>query len=249
MPRREGRPDSASAIRDERRQRAGSAAAEVRAELRRSRARIGDAAAGAGTAVARRLRPRSAGRGPHGRLCDSHRDRRDRVVFGFLGGLVNLVTDLMWYDALGVTDVLTTRLWSQVALFASASWPSHCRRSRASGWLAASRPQVPMRRHRHARAAGRQRCGDAGDGLAWCCCWHSSRRAAWSSSWETVLLFINGGSFGSADPNFGHDIGFYIFDLPVWRFLQGWGVARSGSDDPAHRRDLRRRARCAGSCA
>ena len=39
-----------------------------------------------------------------------------------------------------------------------------------------------------------------------------------------MLLFVNGGSFGAVDPHFGHDIGFYIFDLPFWRFLQGWGV-------------------------
>jgi hypothetical protein len=39
-----------------------------------------------------------------------------------------------------------------------------------------------------------------------------------------VLLFVNGGDFGSVDANFGHDIGFYVFDLPFWRFLQSWGV-------------------------
>ena len=39
------------------------------------------------------------------------------VVFGLLGGVVNLITDLMWYGALGRRDVLSTRLWAQVALF------------------------------------------------------------------------------------------------------------------------------------
>src|SRR5207247_11353927 len=48
--------------------------------------------------------------------------------------------------------------------------------------------------------------------------------AAWSSAWSTILLWVNGGSFGVNDPHFGHDIGFYIFGLPFWRFLQGWGV-------------------------
>ena len=36
------------------------------------------------------------------------------IVLGLLGGAVNLITDVMWYDALGRRDVLTTRLWSQV---------------------------------------------------------------------------------------------------------------------------------------
>src|ERR671918_294618 len=38
-------------------------------------------------------------------------------VLGLLGGVINLITDLMWYEALGRRDVLTTRLWSQVGLF------------------------------------------------------------------------------------------------------------------------------------
>src|SRR3990170_9167658 len=33
------------------------------------------------------------------------------ILFGVLGGLVELITDLMWYSALGRTNVLTTRIW------------------------------------------------------------------------------------------------------------------------------------------
>ena len=47
---------------------------------------------------------------------------------------------------------------------------------------------------------------------------------AWSGSWQTILLFVNGGDFGTVDPNFQRDIGFYVFDLPFWRFLQGWAT-------------------------
>src|ERR1700682_5853022 len=32
--------------------------------------------------------------------------------------------------------------------------------------------------------------------------------------WDRVQLFIHGGSFGIADPQFGKDLGFYAFDLP-----------------------------------
>ncbi|MEV0946104.1 UPF0182 family protein [Rhodococcus sp. NPDC049939] len=41
-------------------------------------------------------------------------------------------------------------------------------------------------------------------------------------SWETVQLFFNGGTFGITDPEFGHDIGFYTFDLPFYRFVLNW---------------------------
>ncbi|MBL1080069.1 UPF0182 family protein [Nocardia sp. 2] len=42
------------------------------------------------------------------------------------------------------------------------------------------------------------------------------------SSWATVLLFIHGGSFGVSDPEFGHDIGFFVFDLPFYRLVVNW---------------------------
>src|SRR6476619_6414596 len=35
--------------------------------------------------------------------------------------------------------------------------------------------------------------------------------------WDRVQLFIHGGNFGVADPQFGKDLGFYAFDLPFYR--------------------------------
>ena len=43
--------------------------------------------------------------------------------------------------------------------------------------------------------------------------------------WQTWLLFVNGGSFGIKDPQFGTDIGWYVFDYPFWRYLLGIGFA------------------------
>ncbi len=145
------------------------------------------------------------------------------LVFGVLGGLVSLLTDLMWYDALGLQGVLTTRLWSQVGLF-GVGFVAFALPALASIWLARRiAPQVPIRRVGNLELPDISRVVTlvlAGAvvvlGLV--------SGAAWSGSWQTVLLFVNGGDFGSVDPNFSHDIGFYIFDLPFWRFLQGWGV-------------------------
>ena len=39
------------------------------------------------------------------------------------------------------------------------------------------------------------------------------------SYWPRIQMFINGGSFGVADPQFGLDLGFYAFDLPFYRLL------------------------------
>jgi uncharacterized membrane protein (UPF0182 family) len=39
------------------------------------------------------------------------------------------------------------------------------------------------------------------------------------SCWPRVQLFLHGGSFGIADPQFGKDLGFYAFQLPFYRLL------------------------------
>ncbi len=43
-----------------------------------------------------------------------------------------------------------------------------------------------------------------------------------AGAWETFLKFLHASSFGVADPVFSKDIGFYIFRLPFYNFLQGW---------------------------
>ncbi|SNR29970.1 hypothetical protein SAMN06264365_101778 [Actinoplanes regularis] len=41
--------------------------------------------------------------------------------------------------------------------------------------------------------------------------------------WSDWILFRNGGSFGTTDPQFDVDIGFYIFDYPLLRYALGIG--------------------------
>ncbi len=144
-------------------------------------------------------------------------------VFGFLGSIVNLITDLMWYDALGRTSVLTTRLWSQVILFV-VGFVAFALPAIASILLARRiAPQVPIRRIGEFEIPDISRAVTLGlVGLAVLLALISA--GAWSGSWETVQLWINGGDFGMVDPNFHRDIGFYVFDLPFLRFLQGWGI-------------------------
>ncbi|MDT8915840.1 UPF0182 family protein [Amycolatopsis sp. PS_44_ISF1] len=40
--------------------------------------------------------------------------------------------------------------------------------------------------------------------------------------WQLIQLFLNGTPFGQTDPEFGHDIGFYAFDMPFVNWLLGW---------------------------
>jgi uncharacterized membrane protein (UPF0182 family) len=202
---------------------------DVRAELRRRRARLGDDGGRGG----------NGGGAPFGGPTsgwDGGRIRRWVLIaiavvgilfaLGLAGGVVNLLTDLMWYGALGRRDVLTTRLTAQVVLFvigfAAFALPA------IASILVARRvaPQVPLRR------IGQFELPDTSGAARWvtiaiigvALLLALGSGAAWAGNWEHILLAINGGDFGTVDPHFGRDVGFYIFDLPVFRFLQGFAV-------------------------
>ena len=146
------------------------------------------------------------------------------VVLGLAGGLVNLLTDLQWFSALGLSSVLTTRLWAQVGLFV-AGYVAFAVPAVVSILIARRvAPRVPVRRLGALELPDASRAITIGL-IAVALLLALISAGAWSSAWDTILLWANGGSFGVTDPHFGHDIGFYVFGLPFWRFLQGWGVA------------------------
>ena len=113
------------------------------------------------------------------------------IVLGLLGGVVNLITDVMWYDALGRRDVLTTRLWSQVVLFA-IGFVAMLVPAALSIWLAGRiAPQAPVRQLGGFEMPDASRA--IGIGLVVMTVLLAlGSGAAWSGNWETVLLFVNG---------------------------------------------------------
>ncbi len=143
------------------------------------------------------------------------------ILLGLLGGAVNLITDVMWYDALGRRDVFQTRLWSQVALFA-IGFTAMLVLALVSLWIARRIvPQAPVRQLGGFEMPDASRFIGAGLVIVTVLLALGSG-AAWSGAWETILLFFNGQEWGTTDPTLGRDIGFYVFDLPFWRFLLGW---------------------------
>jgi uncharacterized membrane protein (UPF0182 family) len=42
--------------------------------------------------------------------------------------------------------------------------------------------------------------------------------------WRNYLLFVNGGSFASTDPQFHKNVGFFVFTLPFLSFLVSWSL-------------------------
>ena len=43
--------------------------------------------------------------------------------------------------------------------------------------------------------------------------------------WSDWLLFRNGEDFGATDPQFNMDVGFFVFKLPFYQALIGWGIS------------------------
>lgn len=46
-----------------------------------------------------------------------------------------------------------------------------------------------------------------------------------AGQWEIFLRFSSASDFGIADPLYSRDVAFYVFDMPMYEFLQGWLLA------------------------
>lgn len=136
-----------------------------------------------------------------------------------------LVTDFWWYDERGFREVFTTLLSTRILLgvvftliLASLIAVNLFIARRLRPFYVPSSPQqAQIQRYREM----------ADPYLPWlilavAAVFGLTSGLAVSASWETWLLFLNGGQVGIADPQFGIDIGFYLFQLPFWALLQSW---------------------------
>jgi uncharacterized membrane protein (UPF0182 family) len=148
------------------------------------------------------------------------------VLFTLLGWGVNAWTDWLWFDEVRYTQVFTGVLATRLLLFliiglsmaliiAGNLWLAHRLRPQLRPHSA---EQATLERYRMLLSP---RLGT----------WIALAAAviglfaglSAQSRWGQWLLFRNGGSFGVKDPEFGVDVGFYVFQLPFWRYLLGVG--------------------------
>lgn len=140
--------------------------------------------------------------------------------------LSEVATRYLWFDQLGFQEVLTTRWVVQAILFVIGALvfalPLH-----VSLRLAYSRRPVypPVTREDEALEQFRSAVEPLRRGitiLAPILVGAFAGLAA-SRSWENVLLFLNAQDFGATDPQFGLDVGFFVFTLPVIDLLLALG--------------------------
>ena len=162
----------------------------------------------------------------------SRRPRRGIFIVAFIilfvasGAIARFYTDVLWFQEVGFSSVLWTSLSTQFGLgvglaliTALVVWAN----LRLAQSLAPPyRTEIvgrrdPLERYRQAFApfVGWLRIGVAAfAGL--------SLGFAAGASWQTFLLWRNRVPFGETDPQFGKDIGFYIFELPFLDTVAGW---------------------------
>ncbi|MEV0000764.1 UPF0182 family protein [Micromonospora sp. NPDC050980] len=148
------------------------------------------------------------------------------VLFTLLGWGVNAWTDWLWFDEVRYTQVFTGVLATRLLLFLVVGvglglivggnlWLAYRLRPRMRPHSA---EQATLERYRMLL---------------------SPRLGTWialvsavvglfaglsaQTRWAQWLLFRNGGNFGVKDPEFGVDVGFYVFQLPFWRYVLGVG--------------------------
>ena len=143
------------------------------------------------------------------------------VLFGIFSFTRGIYTDLLWYEALDLRSIFIKVAVTRIALFAIGAV------------VTAIILSVSFRiAYVHTRGSVTLPLPEDVTGFL-------SRIIVWgsiiavlllslifgsvlSSQWELFLRFQNAASFGQTDPVYGQDLSFYIFNLPIYSFLQGW---------------------------
>lgn len=134
---------------------------------------------------------------------------------------VGLYTDLLWFQHVQYDSVFLTSLWARIgvglavaAIFAVVFWINVfiARWQSVRNVLFFSEETLVAQKY-----------------IIWAI-WGVGLLLAWlvgtaaSTNWLLFLQYLNQHSFNLADPIFGMDVGFYIFSLPLYHFVQTWLV-------------------------
>ena len=143
-------------------------------------------------------------------------------------GLAGFWTDYLWFDSLGYASVWWKVLWAKIglgllftAIFFVLLWVNLFIAERLAGRAAPAGPPEDIAA-RWRQMSGRRR-GLIRIAVALILAFMVG--AGVSGQWESWLFFVNATDFGLEDPQFGRDIGFYVFRLPFFNFLVSWAFA------------------------
>jgi len=142
-----------------------------------------------------------------------------------LRGIAGFYTDYLWFDSLGRSQVWQGVLGAKIALsviftgaFFLLMWVNLVIADRMAPPFRPAGPEEEFIERYHEIVGGRlglvRTVASALLALI--------AGAGVSSEWNSWVLFTHSRSFGVKDPQFGTDVGFYVFRLPFLSFLAGW---------------------------
>lgn len=147
------------------------------------------------------------------------------ILIQVLPRLNSTYTDWLWFGSVDATSVFRTELLTRLGLFvvvglfigiAVATGIVLAFRFRPVFLAQAGLPD-PLTRYRAAMG------GSPAKTVIWIpIVLGVLAGAVAQTGWQTVLAFFNSTPFGQTDPQFGLDISFYAFQLPMWRSIVTW---------------------------
>jgi uncharacterized protein len=161
----------------------------------------------------------------------SRRTRRLLIAVGIIAVLailwfnfVGVFVEYLWFGEVGHREVFATQLYSRAALFLIGALVSGGAVFGAMVLAYRSRPVFvptdevdPLAPYRLAISKRPKLIAiglSAAVGLI--------SGLSIQANWTTVQLWLNGTTFGSTDAEFGKDVGWYVFDLPMYQLVLGW---------------------------
>ncbi|HHU10630.1 MAG TPA: UPF0182 family protein [Intrasporangiaceae bacterium] len=138
-----------------------------------------------------------------------------------------LWTDLLWYDSVGFRGVFTTVLFTRVLLFVVGALIVAALVAASMAIAYRTRPiyvpttpaQQVLEQYRQAIEPVRRLSMYVVPTVLGLLAGSAS-----GAQWETYLMWRHGGEFGTRDPQFNLDAGFYVFQLPFFSFLLGFAT-------------------------
>ncbi|NMM93031.1 UPF0182 family protein [Bifidobacterium oedipodis] len=142
------------------------------------------------------------------------------VIVGLFFGLSRFITDLMWYGQLGFASVVWTQLGVKIGL-----WIAYALLVALTGFISA---WLAIRARPDSADGSTIRINGDVIEVGKSVSSKTARRVAvvislivgvmfgaqFNANWSEILLMFNAQSFGTTDPQFGLDNGFYVFVLP-----------------------------------
>ncbi|WP_419863592.1 UPF0182 family protein [Candidatus Poriferisodalis sp.] len=150
------------------------------------------------------------------------------ILLFSIRGLAGFWTDYLWFDSLGYASVWWKVLWAKIglgllftAIFFVLLWVNLFIAERLAARATPTGPAEDIAARWHQISRRRRALIRIGVSLVLA----FMVGTGVSGQWEAWLFFINATDFGLTDPQFGRDIGFYVFRLPFFNFLVGWAFA------------------------